>query len=208
LNKIEHFSKGLKNKLEEKMKIVSLFGSPRPKGNSTAIAKHFCETAEKLDAEVKIFPLNKLKYRGCQACMTCKTKLEKCVLKDDLAEVLEAVRETDILVLATPVYYGDVSSQLKAFIDRTFSYLVPDFATSSKPSRLAPGKKLVFIVAQGEPDVSRFDDIYPRYEEFFQWYGFNDNHLIRACGVFDKGAVETRQDVMQLAEATAKKLLS
>lgn len=189
------------------MKIVSLLGSPRPKGNSTAIAKHFCETAEKRGAEVKIFALNKLKYRGCQACMTCKTKLDKCVLKDDLAEVLDAVRETDILVLASPVYYGDVSSQLKAFIDRTFSYLVPDFATNPKPCRLAPGKKLVFILVQGEPDANRFDDIYPRYEEFFQWYGFNDNHLIRACGVFDKGDVETRQDLMQLAEDTAAKLL-
>ena len=73
------------------MKIVTLLGSPRPKGNSTAIAKHFCETAEKLGAEIETFSLNKLKFRGCQACMTCKTKLEKCVLKDDLSLVLEAV---------------------------------------------------------------------------------------------------------------------
>lgn len=190
------------------MKIVTLLGSPRPKGNSTAIARHFCEAAEKLGADVKSFSLNKLKYRGCQACMTCKTKLEKCILKDDLAQVLDAIRETDILVLAAPVYYGDVSSQLKAFIDRTFSYLVPDFITSSNPSRLAPGKKLVFILAQGDPDENRFNDIYPRYEDFFKWYGFDDNNLIRACGVYDKGDAESRQDVMQLAEDTAAKLLS
>ena len=65
------------------MKIVCLLGSPRPKGNSAAIAARFCEAAEGLGAEVTTFALNKLKYRGCQACMTCKTKLDKCVLKED-----------------------------------------------------------------------------------------------------------------------------
>jgi len=190
------------------MKIVSLLGSPRPKGNSTALARHFCYAAETLGAEIQTFALNKLKYRGCQACMTCKTKLDKCVLKDDLAEVLDAVRNTDILLMATPIYYGEVSSQLKAFIDRTYSYLVPDFISSSNPSRLESGKKLVFIQAQGEPDENRFNDVFPRYESFFKWYGFNDSYLIRACGVQDKGEVENRQDVLQLAEDTAKELVS
>ena len=98
------------------MKIVSLLGSPRPRGNSTFIANRFCDIARNRNAEVESFALNKMKYRGCQACMTCKTKLDRCVLKDDLTEVLDAVREADVLVLATPVYYGEVSSQLKAFI--------------------------------------------------------------------------------------------
>ena len=90
------------------MKIVCLLGSPRPKGNSTAMAGKFCETALGLGAEVTTFALNKLKYRGCQACMTCKTKLEKCVLKDDLAEVLDAIRNAEVLVLATPIYFSDI----------------------------------------------------------------------------------------------------
>ena len=148
------------------MKIVCLLGSPRPKGNSGAIAARFSETAEDLGAEVTTFALNKLKYRGCQACMTCKTKLEKCVLKDDLAEVLDAIRDAEVLVLATPIYYADISSQLKAFIDRTYSYLVPDYATNPSPCRLSPGKKLVFIEAQGHPDESLFADVFPRYDSY------------------------------------------
>lgn len=190
------------------MKIVSLLGSPRPTGNSAAVAQKFCDTAKTLGAEINSFSLNKLQYRGCQACMTCKTKLDRCVLKDDLTEVLDAVREADILVMATPIYYGEVTSQLKAFIDRTFSYLVPDFFTSSNPSRLAPGKKLIFIQCQGDSDDKHYNDVYPRYENFFKWYGFNDNHLIRACGVFDKGDIEKRQEVLQMAEDTARKLFT
>ncbi len=188
------------------MKTVCLLGSPRPKGNSAIIAKRFCETAEGLGAEVQIFSLNKLKYRGCQACMTCKTKLEKCVLKDDLSEILEAVRDAEVLVLATPTYYGDVSSQLKAFIDRTYSYLASDYQTNPTPSRLSPGKKLVFIQTQGDPDENNFSDVFPRYEAFFKWYGFGETCLIRACGLNDPEEVESHEDVLKTAEETAKKL--
>jgi multimeric flavodoxin WrbA len=188
------------------MKIVSLLGSPRENGNSSTIAKHFCATAQGMGVEVKTFVLNKLNYRGCQGCMLCKTKLDRCALEDELTEVLETVRETDILVLASPVYYWDVSSQTKAFIDRTFSYLVPDFITNPQKSRLPSGKKLVFILAQANPDETSFTDIFPKFDYFFKAYGFSETQLIRACGVSDAGEVETRGEVMRLAEETAVRM--
>ena len=90
------------------MKIAALFGSPRRKGNSATAAKAFCDAAEALGAEVKTYELNRLQYRGCQGCMTCKTKLDKCVLKDDLTQVLDAVRDADILLLASNPSLGHV----------------------------------------------------------------------------------------------------
>jgi len=188
------------------MNVVCLLGSPREKGNSTTVANRFCTTAERLGAEVQAFQLNKLEYRGCQGCMACKTKLDNCALEDDLSEVLEAVLETDVLVLASPVYYGDLSSQLKGFIDRSYSYLTSDYITNPKPSRLSAGKKLVFILTQGNPDQERFADIFERYDYFFKWYGFAESHLIRACGVREQGEVETHDEVMKLAETTAEKI--
>jgi len=190
------------------MKIVCLLGSPRSKGNSAAIAKRFCDTAEGLGAKVQTFELNKLNYRGCQACMACKTKLDKCALKDDLTEVLDSVREADVLVMATSTYFGDVTSQLKGFIDRAYSYLVPEFYTKPNPSRLAPGKKLVFIQTQGQPDEKKFSDVLPRNQAFFKWYGFTETHPIRACGVRDPGEAEAREEIMKLAEETAKKIVT
>lgn len=190
------------------MHIVCLLGSPRRKGNSAAMAKRFCQTAEKLGATSQTFLLNKLTYRGCQACMTCKTKLDRCVLEDDLTGVLEAVQDADVLVMASPIYFGEVSSQLKGFIDRTFSYLVPDYGRNPNPSRLSPGKKLVFILSQGQPDEKQFADVFPRYAYFFKWGGFHDTYLIRACGVYNQGDVERREDIMKLAEETAKKVVT
>ncbi len=188
------------------MNIVCLLGSPREKGNSATIANRFCSTAQGLGAEVKTFTLNNLQYRGCQGCMACKTKLDRCALNDDLTEVLDTVRETDVLVLASPVYFWDISSQLKTFIDRTFSYLVPDFKTNPRKSRLAPGKKLVFILAQNNPDRSSFSDIVTKFQYFFQAYGFIESHVIRAFGVGEPGEVESHEDVMKLAETTAENI--
>jgi multimeric flavodoxin WrbA len=188
------------------MKVVSLLGSPRERANSSMIAERFCATAQKLGAEARTFALNDLNFRGCQGCMACKTKLDRCVLEDDLTEVLEAVRETDVLVLATPVYFWDVTSQLKAFLDRTYSYLVPDFMTNPNRSRLPSGKKLVFIQVQGHPDESMFNNVFPKFDYFFRGYGFSETHLIRACGVRAPGEVAAHEGVMKLAEETAEKI--
>lgn len=182
------------------MKIVCLNGSPRKKGNSATIAKTFCDSAEKTGAKVRTWYLNKLDYRGCQACYGCKTKSDKCVLKDDLSEVLDAVLDSDILVMATPIYYGEVSAQLKGFIDRTFSYLVPNFENSPNPSRIKPGKKLVMIISQGDPDENAYNDVYPRYSNFFKMMGIETSELIRACGLNAPADVLEHEDILNQAK--------
>lgn len=186
------------------MKIVSLLGSPRKNANSSTIADRFCKTAETLGAEVQTFTLNDLNYRGCQGCMACKTKLDRCAVEDDLTQVLDSIRDADVVVVASPVYFWDIASQVKTFIDRTFSYFVPDFHTATKPSRLPSGKKLIFILAQNNPDRNSFPDIYTKYDHFFEAYGFTERRLIRAFGVGAPGAVESDKDVLALAEKTAK----
>jgi multimeric flavodoxin WrbA len=189
------------------MKIVSLLGSPRSKGNSTAIANRFTETAAKLGAEVKTFEMNQLLFRGCQACYACKKNLDHCVLKDDLTEVLAAVQEADVVLLATPVYYGDVTAQLKGFIDRCFSFLKPDYKTNPQPSRLEP-KQLVFVQTQGQPDEAAFADIYPRYSGFLKWMGFSDSYLIRTCGVGPGAGDSVPEEALLQAEQTAKDIMT
>ncbi|MDA8429244.1 MAG: flavodoxin family protein [Geobacteraceae bacterium] len=189
------------------MKIVSLLGSPRTAGNSSTIARHVLKTAETLGAEASSFELNRLTYRGCQGCYACKTKLDRCILNDGLTEVLAAVQDADVVLLASPVYYGEISSQLKGFMDRTFSYLVPDYRTNPQPSRLSP-KKLIFVLTQGHPDEALFGDIFPRYEGFLKWMGFSDVRLIRACGIGPGNVDAVPEQVLRLAEDTARQLVA
>jgi multimeric flavodoxin WrbA len=188
------------------MKVVSLLGSPRTKGNSATIANRFTETAAKLGAETRTYELNRLTYRGCQGCYACKKDSEQCVLQDDLAEVLAAVQEADVVVLASGVYFGNITAQLKAFIDRCFSYFKPDFHTGPEPSRLKP-KKLVFVITQGNPDEELFADIFPRYDLFLKWLGFNDTRLIRVCGIGPVTVDAVPQKVLLQAEQAAQTLI-
>jgi multimeric flavodoxin WrbA len=189
------------------MKIVSLLGSPRTEGNSSTIARHVLKTAEALGAEVSSFELNRLTYRGCQGCYACKNKQDTCILNDGLTEVLAAVQDADVVLIASPVYYGDISSQLKGFMDRTFSYLVPDYRTNPQPSRLG-SKKLIFVLAQGHPDAAMFGDIFPRYEGFLKWMGFSDVSLIRACGIGPGNIDAVPEHILGLAEDTGRQLMA
>lgn len=187
------------------MKVVCVLGSPRGKGNSTSLANAFCDTAKDLGAEVSVYELNKMNYRGCQGCGLCKTKLDHCALKDDLSPLLEEIKQADVLVMATPVYFFDVSSQMKGFIDRTYSYCGPEFMTNPDDFRLPKGQKLVFIQTQGAAEKDHAD-VFPKYAMFYQYAGFSETTLIRACEVMEPGEVAGKKDVWSQVQAEAKRL--
>jgi len=159
--------------------------------------------AEELGAETQEFALNKLQFKGCQACETCKKKLDRCVLKDDLTPVLEAVKEADAVVMASPNYFGEVSGQFKAFFDRTYSYLDANFN-----SRLPGGKSSVFVFAQGATDLKVYEDVFPRYERWLKHYGFAHNHLLRMNGPRDANSTAQRADLLAEAEELGRILVS
>ena len=190
------------------MKCVCLHTSPRKKGNSATLAERFAQTAQNRGAEVQTFYLNELNFKGCQACFACKQDKDHCVLPDDLQQVLEAIRDSDCLVVASPIYFGDLCSQAKAFIDRSFSFLRPDFKTSSQPGRLTGNKHLVFILTQGQPDEEVFKDVYPKYAQFLKWEGFGQTHLIRGCGLMAPDDASKNQELLNQAESLALEILS
>lgn len=191
---------------ESKMKVVSLLGSPRKNGNSTQLAETVASALEEKGNRVTRFFLNTLDFKGCQACYACKQKSETCIIDDDLAPVLDAVKEADVLIMATPVYWGDVSAQLKTFIDRTYSYLTPNFMTEKIKHRLPKGKKLVFIQSQGAPE-EMYAEVFERYNSFFKVLNyFDETHVLRGCELNELHSVKSRDDLLQGAREIADKL--
>ncbi len=188
------------------MKVVAVLGSPRLNGNSAFIAAHFLDAAKKQGAETHSFALNTLTFKGCQACRACKKTSEACVLRDDLTEVLEAVRKAEMIVLASPVYFGDVSGQMKLFIDRMYSFLTPDFHSNPKGSRLSPGKIVVFIQTQGLADTL-FTDVHPRYTWVLKLIGMEEIHLLRGCDLAKPDDILKHQEVLKKAEELAAQLM-
>jgi multimeric flavodoxin WrbA len=103
------------------MKIVGISCSPR-KGKSTKVALETCLQAVKEtvpDAETLLIELSELKMNGCVACGKCMKVLE-CSQEDDFAKMIPILSDPALagLVMATPVYFGSMTSQCKAFLDR------------------------------------------------------------------------------------------
>jgi len=173
------------------MKVTVINGSGRKKGNSHAIANALCDNLSQ-DAEVKTYELSGMKYSGCIGCMSCKGKTERCIIKDDLTLVYEEMHESDVVVLSSPVYFGDVNGQAKLFIDRLYHLFTPDFHEAfdheegegepKRYSRLKEGVKLVFVTSQGAVQEDMYADIEQRYSVFFKYLGFSEVHSIRGLG--------------------------
>ena len=190
------------------MNIVAVLGSPRPGGNSSLLANRILDKAKGRGAHTVCYDLNSLDYKGCQACYACKQGSETCVMTDDLAVVLNDVFVADVVIMASPVYCTDVSAQLKGFIDRLFSFLVPDYMSKRGKSRFVQNKKLVFILAQGHRDPEMFADIIPRYLPIMKWFGFSPALTLRAVDVYFEGDVEKRPDLLEEADRIVDELFA
>jgi multimeric flavodoxin WrbA len=164
------------------MKITVVLSSPRPLGFGSRIEKSLLGLLGEAGRKAKTYKLNSLTYRGCQACMSCKTTADACVQKDDLTPILEDIRASDVVIVSAPIYMGEVNAQAKGLLDRFYSYLGPDFRTNPKSGRLAPGKKMVFIMTQGNPDEATYSAGLARHKRTFDMCGFTDVLPVQICG--------------------------
>jgi multimeric flavodoxin WrbA len=99
--------------------VVALVGSPRRRGNSAAIVDAALDELERLGARCQRVLLAGKRIAPCLAHDDC-AEVGACHLDDDAAAVLDQAYAADCLILATPVYYENVSAQMKAFIDRNY----------------------------------------------------------------------------------------
>lgn len=186
-------------------RIVCLLGSPRVGGNSDALADAFCDAALAQGAKCRQFALRDLRFQGCVNLRQCKSGAETCGLDDDLLPVLDAVAGADVVVIASPIYFCNMTGLAKQALDRFFSFFVPDYVTADIPSRLGRDKAFVLIQVQGE-GPERYGDLLGQYGPALDKLGFERRDLIRACGVREVGDVLQQADVMQQAEALARQL--
>ncbi|EKD37711.1 MAG: iron-sulfur flavoprotein [uncultured bacterium] len=102
------------------MKVVAFNGSPRRDGNTTILIKHVFGELEKQGIETELVQLSEKEIHGCIACEKCsKTKDRRCAVKSDAAnECIEKMLGADGIILGSPSYFQDVTSEMKALIDR------------------------------------------------------------------------------------------
>ena len=103
------------------MKTIFLNGSPRKNWNTALMLKEAQKGAESVGAETEYIDLFDLTYTGCRSCMACKRKGGErchCFWKDDLSPVIDRIFDADALIIGSPIYLGDITSQVHGLIER------------------------------------------------------------------------------------------
>ncbi len=129
------------------MTVLALSASPRRGGNTEELVFSFLEGARKEGKETEFIRLNDLKFRPCQACDYC-APTGKCVLQDDMQLLYPKIEACEGLLLATPVFFGTLSAQLKIFIDRFQCWWNAKYVLKT-PFISSEGKKPSYFICVG-----------------------------------------------------------
>lgn len=133
------------------MKILTLQGSARKKGNTARVLGWVNEELVRLGHDVESIYLNDKDLKGCTGCAACKNTPDEvgCVQKDDIPEILGKMVHADAVVFSSPLYFWGVTAQLKAVIDRTYS-LYTRFHEPGHAS-LIEGQRHALLMTGGGP---------------------------------------------------------
>ena len=174
-------------------KIVVLNGSPRRNGNTSALVKAFAEGAESVGNTVTEYFLSSMNIHGCKGCFGGHSSKESpCVQKDDMDKVYPAVKECDVIVLATPPYYWNMSGQIRTAIDRLF-------ALEEGDGNLLRGRgkaSALLMAAEG----SGFDDVVLYYDHLMEHLRWKNLGHVLAGGNGDAGDIKGKPEIQRAYE--------
>ena len=163
-------------------KVLILSGSPRKGGNSDLLCDEFMRGAKDAGNTVEKIRVSEKRIGYCTACYYCQKSNGICAIKDDMAPILQKMIDSDVIVLASPVYFYSIDAQLKALIDRTVARWEE-----------VKNKEFYYIVTCADDDkVSQ-----ERTIECFRGYadcveGAVEKGIIYGIGVYQKGEIKEK----------------
>ncbi len=172
-------------------RIVVITGSPRINGNTNKMAGAFINAAKSKGHSIDRFDAPYLHLDGCHACETCFSTGRPCTFDDDFNRIAPFVLNADGLVYVFPVYWYSVPSQIKAFMDKFFSFYVT--------GRDLAGKKAALISACEEPDMSTFEGVRFMYEKSCSTLKLTNVGEVLIPGVLEAGAIDNTDGVLKAA---------
>ena len=171
-------------------KIVILNGSPRRNGNTSALVRRFTEGAESVGHTVTEFFLDKMDIHGCKGCFGGhSSRACPCVQKDDMDQIYPAVRDCDVIVLATPLYYWNMSGQLRTAVDRLFALEEGDGNLLRGHDRAG----VLLMAAEGND----FADVLTYYDHLMQHLKWKNLGHVLAGGNGDVGDIAGKSELEQ-----------
>lgn len=188
--------------MEEK-KVLIFMGSPRKAGNSTTLAKQVAAGAEAAGARVESFYLHDMDIKPCDACDACRGKSEAdCILDDDLKTLFPKLRQADVLVIASPIYWFTVSAQTKLFMDRWYALGGPE-GHSFKGKRFG----IVLTYADTDPFSSGAVNALRTFQDALNYVGASRVGMVYGSA-WEPGEIKKNQELMEKAYDLGKQLVA
>ena len=173
------FGYNRQGEFETMKNVLILSGSPRKGGNSDLLCDEFMRGAKESGNNVTKINVASKKIAPCHACYFCGEHGGECVYKDDMAEILQAMIDADVLVLASPVYFYSIDAQLKAVIDRTVARWLE-----------VKNKEFYYIMTAADEDKSSMDTTLACFRGYADCVnGAKEMGVIYGTGVYEKGKV-------------------
>jgi multimeric flavodoxin WrbA len=165
-----------------KKKILVISGSPRKDGNSKALAKAFIDGALQSGHDIIEYDIADHNIQGCVVCNSCFSKNRACTFDDVYSKFADLVKDVDALVISTPLYWFSYPAQLKALIDKFYSFEVGQRKLKIKDA---------FLLTCGELEDERvFSGLVESYSQLCILQGWNNRGTLIVPKVIDKGDIE------------------
>lgn len=147
------------------MYVLGISGSPKPSGFTTLLLDKALEGAKASGAHTEKITLNDLNFKACQECGGCDLS-GVCILKDDMRPIYEKLARADVVIAASPIYFGSLTAQLKAMIDRCHSSWMAKYILKRDlfESKLRKG---VFLCVAGKESKEYFENAKKIIKIFF-----------------------------------------
>ena len=182
-------------------KLIAFVGSPTKDGNIDTIVKAVVKGAGENNIETKIYYLNDMTIKSCQACMYCrKPENDHCVINDDLKGMYAEIKEADYLILSSPVYIHQISGLLKNLLDRFYPL------TNEKHKPRFGIKKTIFIYSQAAPIPLIFNRYFRYTEKSLKAMGIKPIKRFIVLGAFTKDAIQKKTKLLDKAYNFGKSL--
>lgn len=169
-------------------KIIILNGSPRKNGNTVALIDAFSKGAESIGNKVTIFNLCDMNIRGCRGCFGGHSSNDHpCVQKDDMNQIYPVIKESDIVVLASPLYYWNFSGQLRTCMDRLF-------ALEENDGNLLRGHHRASVLLMSAEGYD-FDDVVQYYDHLTEHLNWHNLGHVLSGGNMNVGDIDGKPEL-------------
>lgn len=189
------------------MKILSINGSRRKKGNTELLVQAILAPAKKRGVQIESIFLGDYNIGACTGCEGCRSSWE-CIIKDDFAQVVKKVDEADGIVLASPTYWYSVTSDMKRFIDRCYSLIQYPVSRKQWVGKYQGSKKACVTAAVCEQlEVAMMGNTLSLLTDFSKDIGLDVIETVKGLGFFEAGSIKADHSLLQQAEMTGQNLL-